>query len=103
MPHLSPLASRRGRMLGVYCPGRFLNYWTVAGKPALRFFDDDQGLHGRYFPPIPFSVETREQLLRDPVDSLLIMSRTFGEALAADLRRETALCSCEITTVAELF
>ena len=96
-------ASRRGQTLGVYCPGRFLNYWTRAGKPALRFFDDDRGLHGRYFPPIPFSVETREQLLRHPVDSLLIMSRTFGEALAADLRREPALHNREIMTVAQLF
>jgi SAM-dependent methyltransferase len=96
-------AVRRQSKVGIYCPGRFLNYWGLAGRPVVRLFDDDNALYGRYFPPIPFPVETRAQLLREPVDSLLIMSRTFGVALAADLRDEAALRDCEIVTVAELF
>ena len=97
------ISARQKVTVGIYCPGRFLNYWGLAGKPAIRLFDDDAGFHGRYLPPMPFPVETRKQLCAKPVDSLLVMSRTFGEALAADLRGETALHGCEITTVAQLF
>lgn len=96
-------AARRDRAIGVYCPGRFLNYWRLAGSPHVRFFDDDMALHGRYLPPIPAAVEPRARLLEDPVDSLLIMSRTFGPALAESLGREPALAGREIVAVAELF
>lgn len=96
-------AQRRGVTVGIYCPGRFLNYWRVADGARLRFFDDDIALHDRYFPPIPVAVESRASLLSSPVDSLLIMSRTFGPALADALRREPCLAGREVLTVAELF
>lgn len=96
-------AARRDSAIGVYCPGRFLNYWRLVGSPRVRFFDDDMALHGRYLPPIPAAVEPRARLLENPVESLLIMSRTFGPALAESLGREPALAGREIVAVAELF
>jgi len=96
-------AQRRSTVVGIYCPGRFLNYWRIADGARLRFFDDDTALHGHYFPPIPIAVEPRAGLLNSPVDSLLIMSRTFGPALADSLRREPLLAGREVVTIAELF
>ena len=96
-------AARRFQSIGVYCPARFLNYWRHAGSPKMRFFDDDARFHGRYYPPIPVAVESRASLLDKPVDSLLIMSRTFGPALADSLRNDSRLAGREIVTIAELF
>jgi len=96
-------AERCNAAIGVYCPGRFLNYWRLADTARLRLFDDDIALHGRYFPPMPIPIEPRSCLLARPVDSLLIMSRTFGPALASTLRNNPALANCEIVTISELF
>ena len=90
---------------GVFCPGRFLNYCLlVSSWPAeLRFFDDDPTLAGKYFPPLPFPVETRDALLAKPVDTLLIMSRAFGHSIQSSLQDEPALGSTRVVTLGELF
>ena len=96
-------AARQSRSIGIYCPARFLNYWRHVGCPRPRFFDDDPRFHDRYYPPIPVAVESRGSLLEKPVDSLLIMSRTFGPALAESLGSDPRLARREIVTIAELF
>jgi SAM-dependent methyltransferase len=92
-----------GRSLGVYVPARFVNAIGISAIPSttLRFFDDDPGLLGTYYPGIPIRIEARGDLLRSPTDSVLIMSRTFGPNLAAELR--TLLpASTHVLTVADL-
>jgi hypothetical protein len=61
----------------------------VSGIPAdaIRFFDDDPGLIGTYYPGIPIAIEPRADLLKSPPDSILIMSSTFGPQLAEQLRQ----------------
>lgn len=90
-----------GRTLGIFCPLRFINYHVLLGPAAgaIRYFDDDPLLHGRYFPPIDVAIESREDLLRDPVDELLVMSWTFGERIASDLRDRPELADTRIVTI----
>lgn len=70
--------------VGIFCPARAL---AILPQDAvgLRFFDDSASLQGKYYPPFPVVVESRESLLADPVDELWIMSRTFGRKLKAVL------------------
>lgn len=76
-----------GRSLGIYVPSRFVNAMKVGGisSEGMRFFDDDPALAGTYYPGVPVVVEARESLLRRPVDTLIVMSRTFGAALKGSL------------------
>jgi SAM-dependent methyltransferase len=90
------------RTLGVYVPARFVNAMAIAGLPAvgLRFFDDDPKLVGTYYPGIPVPVEAGASLPAAPVDTVLVMSRTFGPGLAQRLR--LSLPRTEVLTVADL-
>jgi SAM-dependent methyltransferase len=94
---------RQGRTLGVFCPARFINYQALTPVlPRLRYFDDDPLLEGRYYPPFDVRVEARAGLLAEPVDDVLVMSWTFGEHIARDLRSRPELAATTIHTVAEL-
>lgn len=87
-----------GRSLGIYCPGRCLPVLPV--DASVRFFDDAEELRGLYFPPFRAAVESRDDFLAAPTDELWIMSRTFGQRLANELRplvpRTTVLTSIEL-------
>jgi len=91
-----------GRSLGVYVPARFVNAMGISGIPvdAIRFFDDDPGLIGTYYPGIPIAIESREALLKSPPDSILIMSRTFGPMLGKQLKQ--LLPATNVLTVADI-
>jgi carbamoyl-phosphate synthase large subunit len=80
-------ARAQGDSVGIYVPGRFVNYVTLGGLPlnGVRFFDDSPALHGRYFPGIPVPVESREALLAEPTSHLLVMSASFGERIVAQI------------------
>ena len=80
--------SANGATVGIYVPGRAINALALAGtvEGRCRFFDDDPRLHGTYLPGFPAPIESREQFIADPPDRLLIMSRTFGPAIAEALR-----------------
>jgi SAM-dependent methyltransferase len=78
--------------VGVFCASRFFNLLhLVRPENPPRFFDDDPRLHGKYYPPIPIPVESRAALIEDPVDELLIWSRSFGEKLKTELAGEKSL------------
>lgn len=92
-----------GKSLGVYVPARFVNAMgiTQMRSQAIRFFDDDPGILGTYYPGIPIKVESRADLLQSPTHAVLIMSRTFGPNLAAELRKLLP-ASTNVLTVADL-
>ena len=69
--------------LGIFCPGRILALLPEAEK--IRFFDDSEDLHGKFYPPFPVPVESRSALLENAPDQIWIMSRTFGEKLKQQL------------------
>lgn len=70
--------------LGVFIPGRALA--IIPQDERIRFFDDSRDLHGKYYPPFGNVIERRQDLIERPTRQLLIMSRTFGETLRAELR-----------------
>jgi 2-polyprenyl-3-methyl-5-hydroxy-6-metoxy-1,4-benzoquinol methylase len=106
---LAELVARAARAgsVGVYCGGRFVNYFALATRPlgdppAMRWFDDDPALHGRFYPPVPIPIEDRDQLVAHPVDRLLIASWTFGSQLRDQLASEDALAHTQISTFADV-
>ena len=86
--------------VGIFCPARAL--YLIPPKLSVRFFDDAPYLTMKYYPPFQSPIETRADLLVNPPDTLLIMSRTFGDALSATLRQESSLCTTRILTISEL-
>ena len=93
-------AKTAGRNIGIFSPARALAHLPKSG--ALRFFDDDPELTGRFYPPFPWPIENRAQLLDDPVDELWIMSRSFGEQLQDSLSTEPALGGCSLRLIDEI-
>ncbi|GJM05140.1 MAG: hypothetical protein DHS20C09_11310 [marine bacterium B5-7] len=84
---------------GVYCPARGLN--LLPPGLAVRFFDDDHELTGRYYPTFPYPVETRNDLVSRPVDELWILSRSFGDHIRNELMMYD-LKGSRVLTISEL-
>jgi SAM-dependent methyltransferase len=80
-----------GRSVGIYVPGRLINALAVGRqrRPAveLRFFDDDPDLHGRFYPGFPEAIEGWQDYVARPVDTMLVMSNTFGHVIRERLDR----------------
>jgi len=72
--------------LGVYCAARGLP--LVDPHHTMRFFDDDPAQQGKFLPPFPVAIAGREDLFANPVDHLVIMSRTFGQRIRDSLRQQ---------------
>jgi SAM-dependent methyltransferase len=69
--------------VGIFSPGRALAFLTPAD--TVRFFDDDPTLTGKYYPPFNIPIENRKSLMSYPVQTLVIMSRTFGAVILTSL------------------
>lgn len=76
--------------VGVYVPGRIINalFAGAVDRGDWRFFDDNPLLSGTFFPGMPVPIEGRPDLLARPTDHVLVMSRSFGNAIASALRRQ---------------
>ncbi|WP_417412015.1 class I SAM-dependent methyltransferase [Hoeflea sp.] len=75
-----------GKDLGLYIPLRafpFLSHLPASLK--LRFFDDDPGLHGRYYDGFDVPIENRDDLIANPPAHLIICSHAFGDQIASKL------------------
>lgn len=92
--------ARAGRSLGIYVPGRVL-VW-IDPSSQVRFFDDDAEIHGQYYPPFAAAIESRDDLLRKPVDELWIMSKSFGKKIASELAVHESLRNTNILMVEDL-
>lgn len=77
-------------MIGVYVAGRAINVLTFLNSEidlsVVRFFDDNIVLHNTYFPGFSNKVESRQELLDNPPDRVLIMSFTFGDEIKKSLK-----------------
>jgi hypothetical protein len=70
------------RTLGIYAPLRVLPYLAKMNHySGFRFLDDTSYWHRRYFDGIDVPIENFEDLTRNPVTDILIMSPTFGEVI----------------------
>jgi len=91
--------------LGIFCPGRFINYhYLLRDKIGrVRYFDDNASIWGKFFPPLEVRVESRQNLLISPVDVLVIMSRFFGTEISRSLKALPQLRDTDIVGIDELF
>jgi len=69
--------------VGMFCASRLLNFCQVDAD--FLFYDDAEGLKGKYYPPFTSAVGNREKLFNDVPKTLLIGSRTFGKKLKSEL------------------
>ena len=76
-----------GRSVGFYVPLRAIPYLAACGHlSGYRFFDDDPGIHSKYFAGIRVQVEDFKDLSANPVDHLLVASLAFGEKIATKVK-----------------
>jgi SAM-dependent methyltransferase len=72
----------RKESVGFYAPLRALPYLACSEKwTGYRFFDDTEHWYGRSFDGVDVPIENFNDLKAMPVDSLFIMSMTFGEKI----------------------
>jgi SAM-dependent methyltransferase len=83
-------AQNNNQTVGIYVPGRAVNILATIKEMiplnGLRFFDDNNSLHGTFLPGFDMPIESRNDLLNRPTDKVIIMSRTFGNKIAGELR-----------------
>lgn len=77
-----------GHTLGCYVPLRAIPYLSMAGIGNARFFDDDPGIHRKYFDGFPVPVENMDDLMADPVTHLLILSFAFGDQIRSRINEQ---------------
>jgi SAM-dependent methyltransferase len=94
-------ALAQGKSLGFYMPLRSLPYLAGIGRlDGVRLFDDIAHWHGGYVDGLDTPIENFEDLVRNPVEHLFVMSLTFG-----DVVREKVLArvpGIRITTLGEI-
>ncbi len=84
-------AQDKDQTVGVYVPGRAVNILTTIKDKiplsGLRFFDDNNSLHGTFLPCFDIPIESRNDLMNRPTDKVIIMSRTFGHKIFNELNK----------------
>ncbi|MBF0312909.1 MAG: class I SAM-dependent methyltransferase [Oligoflexia bacterium] len=92
--------------IGIYCPGRIINYTTalknLQDKSKLRFFDDDKNFHEKYYPPYAIAIENFYDLKEKSIEQMLIASRSFGSLIKKKLLKENILSNCNIQLLSDL-
>jgi SAM-dependent methyltransferase len=87
----------RENSLGCYVPLRAIPYLSILGiKNDVRFFDDDPGIHKKYFDGFPIPIENMEDLKENPVSHLLILSAAFGEMIRDRINEKIPMHEMEI-------
>lgn len=89
--------------LGLYVPLRAFPYLgQLPPGVRLRFFDDDPGLHGRYYDGFDVAIESRDELAAHPPEQVMVCSFAFGQKIAARLR-DKQVNNLRIVVWSELF
>lgn len=87
-----------GESVGFYMPLRSAPYLASIGRlNGFRLFDDIGHWHEGYFDGLDVPIENFNDLVRNPVDHLFIMSLTFG-----DVVRNKVLAQCPQTRIVVL-
>lgn len=74
---------------GFYMPLRAIPYLSRIEKfDGFRLFDDIQHWHNGYIDGLDVKIENYGDLVNDPVDHLIIMSFTFGDALKKKVEKD---------------
>ena len=95
------LSLKQKKTVGFYMPLRAFPYIASYDFPLkYRLFDDQKHWHKKYIDGESTKIENYEDLLKDPVDHLFIMSITFGEIVKKKILKK--LPNIKITLIKEL-
>jgi 2-polyprenyl-3-methyl-5-hydroxy-6-metoxy-1,4-benzoquinol methylase len=93
-------SSQAGNTLGCYIPLREIPYLSGLGiTSGVRFFDDNAGIYGQYFDGFKSPVENFEDLVKNPVTHLLILSSAFGEKIKQKVLNRIGAAKITIKTL----
>jgi SAM-dependent methyltransferase len=85
--YLRPLLDDAKSSVGFYVPLRPLPYLSIMRVfDGFRFFDDDPGVHGRYFEGFDVAVENFQDLQNQPVTHMVIMSLPHAKVIERRIR-----------------
>jgi 2-polyprenyl-3-methyl-5-hydroxy-6-metoxy-1,4-benzoquinol methylase len=74
---------KNNNTVGFYVPLRATPYLSILKRfNNIRFFDDDPGLHKKYFDGFKIPIENMNDLKNNPVSNIIITSFIFGEKIA---------------------
>jgi hypothetical protein len=97
--------SRLHRQIGFYVPLRALPYLATVNSSfepeRVRFFDDTIHWHGRFFDGTSVPIENFQDLVRDPVSLIYVMSLTFDKLILKKVQ-DTLGSSVEVRILREL-
>jgi SAM-dependent methyltransferase len=97
--------SRLHRQIGFYVPLRALPYLATVNSSfepeRVRFFDDTSHWHGRFFDGTSVPIENFQDLVRDPVSLIYVMSLTFDKLILKKVQ-DTLGSSVEVRILREL-
>jgi 2-polyprenyl-3-methyl-5-hydroxy-6-metoxy-1,4-benzoquinol methylase len=83
------ILASRGNTLGFYVPLRALPYVTKTKINCdFRFFDDTPHWHHLFFDGMDVKIENFDDLVRDPVTHVVIMSFTFADVIKKKIQRQ---------------
>jgi len=82
--------NERGESIGIYVAARMINVLSLAtnsllNKMNIRFFDDNELILGKYYPGFNIRIESYGDLIDEPVDKLIIASKSFGNKIRQKL------------------
>jgi len=87
--YMEAVINKPGCSLGFYVPLRAIPYLSVLNyRQGVRFFDDDPGIHRKYFDGFNIAVENFDDLKRVPTTHIIIASSVFGNVIGSRIRNQ---------------
>ncbi|WP_027396857.1 class I SAM-dependent methyltransferase [Anaerovibrio lipolyticus] len=78
-----------GNSIGIYVPGRFINWLNIISESVdsinLRFIDDNKILSNTYYPGFDNPIESLEDFMKRPTETVLVCSYTFEDNIRKKL------------------
>jgi hypothetical protein len=82
--------------VGLYVPGRALNFMYLLKCSTTRLVDDSTEVQGKFLPFFDNPIESFQSLLLHPPKAILIFSRTFGEKIKSKCEASPELKDCVV-------
>ncbi|WP_321469663.1 class I SAM-dependent methyltransferase [Halarcobacter sp.] len=93
--------TQENKQIGFYVPLRALPYISKYDNQNFRFFDDDSGIHKKYFDGFDIAIENFNDLSKDPTDVVFVMSCSFGEKIKDKILSNTSVI--KVITLKDIF
>ena len=89
------LIKHHTKSVGIYVCGRIINTLSILKNDVdlsnIRFFDDNPLLKNKYYPGFDIKIESLEDFLNRPPEVVLIMSRSFEDAISKNIRNKAEI------------